>query len=115
MKMTSQPTRASTHCARGSSVLKTRTHYHDPDKRSIANALTVELKDGSKLKEVIVEDPIGHKRRRAEGIPLLVEKFKANLARRFRKKQQEAVLAVSLDQKALEAIPVHEYVDMYVI
>jgi len=90
-------------------------HYHDPDKRSIANALTVELKDGSKLKEVIVEYPIGHERRRAEGIPLLVEKFKANLARRFRKKQQEAILAVSLDQKALEAIPVHEYVDMYVI
>jgi 2-methylcitrate dehydratase len=89
--------------------------YHDPDKRSIANALTVELKDGSKLEEVIVEHPMGHKRRRAEGIPLLVKKFKANLARRFRKKQQETILAVSLDQNALEAIPVHEYVDMYVI
>jgi 2-methylcitrate dehydratase len=89
--------------------------YHDPDKRSIANALTVELKDGSKLKEVIVEYPIGHKRRRAEGIPLLIKKFKANLARRFRQNQQETILAVSLDQKALEAMPVNEYVDMYVI
>ena len=69
----------------------------------------------SKLKEVVVEYPIGHRRRRAEGIPLLVEKFKANLARRFPKKQQDAILAVSLDQKALEAMPVHEYVDMYVI
>jgi 2-methylcitrate dehydratase len=90
-------------------------HYHDPDKRSIANALTVELKDGSKLNEVVVEYPIGHKRRRADGIPLLVEKFKANLARRFPKQQQDAILTVSLDQKAIEAIPVHEYVDMYVI
>jgi 2-methylcitrate dehydratase len=89
--------------------------YHDPDKRSIANALTLELTDSSKLKEVVVEYPIGHRRRRAEGIPLLVEKFKANLARRFPKKQQDAILAVSLDQKALEAMPVHEYVDMYVI
>src|SRR5439155_3289121 len=73
--------------------------YHDPDKRSIANALTVELKDGSKLEEVVVEYPIGHKRRRADAIPLLVEKFKVNLARRFPKKQQDAILAVSLDQK----------------
>jgi 2-methylcitrate dehydratase len=89
--------------------------YHDPDNRSIANALTVELKDGGKLQDVIVEHPIGHKRRRAEGIPLLVEKFKANLARRFREKQQQAILAVSLDRKVLEAIPVHEYVDMYAI
>src|SRR5712664_1512649 len=50
--------------------------YHDPKKRSIANALTVEFKDGSKLKEVVVEYPIGHKRRRQEGMPMLVEKFK---------------------------------------
>jgi 2-methylcitrate dehydratase len=89
--------------------------YHDPNKRSIANALTVELRDGSKLKEVAVEYPVGHMRRRAEGIPLLVEKFMTNLARRFPRKQQEAILAASLDQTALEAIPVHEYVDMYVI
>jgi 2-methylcitrate dehydratase len=89
--------------------------YHDPDRRSIANALAVELNDGSKLKEVVIEYPIGHMRRRADGIPLLVEKFRTNLVRRFPKKQQDAILAVSLDQKALEAMPVHEYVDMYVI
>ncbi|HEY7903704.1 MAG TPA: bifunctional 2-methylcitrate dehydratase/aconitate hydratase, partial [Casimicrobiaceae bacterium] len=53
--------------------------YHDPEKRSIANALTVELADGSKLAEVVVEYPIGHKRRRAEGMPVLVEKFRRNL------------------------------------
>jgi 2-methylcitrate dehydratase len=89
--------------------------YHDPAKRSIANALTVELKDGSKLKEVVVEYPIGHRRRRREGIPLLVEKFRTNLARRFPSKQQEAILGVSLDQQRLEAMPVHEYVDLYAI
>ena len=88
--------------------------YHDPDKRSIANALTVELKDGKKLKEVVVEYPIGHKRRRRDGIPLLVDKFKVNLARVFPAKQIAAILEVSLDQKKLEAMPVHEYVDLMV-
>ena len=89
--------------------------YHDPKKRSIANALTVEFKDGKALKEVVVEYPIGHARRRADGIPLLVEKFKTNLARQFPVKQQQAILDVSLDQKKLEAMAVNEYVDMYVI
>ncbi len=89
--------------------------YHDPEKRSIANALTVELKDGSKLKEVVVEYPIGHKRRRKDGIPLLEAKFKTNLARRFPAKQQKAILNVSLDQDRLETMPVNEYVDLYVI
>ncbi|WP_158899504.1 bifunctional 2-methylcitrate dehydratase/aconitate hydratase [Burkholderia sp. L27(2015)] len=89
--------------------------YHDPEKRSIANALTIEFKDGKKLAEVVVEYPIGHKRRRKDGIPLLIEKFKINLARHFPAKQQEAILAVSLDQKKLEAMAVNEYVDLYVI
>jgi len=87
--------------------------YHDPDKRSIANGLTLRFKDGTVLPEVVVEYPIGHKRRRAEGIPLLVEKFRANLARRFDKKQQQAILDVSLDQQRLEAMPVNDYVDLY--
>jgi 2-methylcitrate dehydratase len=89
--------------------------YHDPEKRSIANALTVEFNDGSTFDEVIVEYPIGHKRRRADGIPLLVEKFRTNLARKFPVKQQQAILDVSLNQARLEAMPVHEYVDLYVI
>lgn len=89
--------------------------YHDPDKRSIANALSVEFTDGSKLDEVVCEYPIGHKRRRTDGIPLLEAKFRTNLARRFPKKQQDAILAVSLNQTKLENMPVHEYVDLYVI
>ncbi|MFM0718536.1 bifunctional 2-methylcitrate dehydratase/aconitate hydratase [Paraburkholderia strydomiana] len=89
--------------------------YHDPEKRSIANALTLEFNDGSKFDEVVVEYPIGHKRRREDGIPLLVEKFRTNLARRFPVRQQLAILDVSLDQARLEAMPVNEYVDLYVI
>ncbi len=89
--------------------------YHDPAKRSIANALTVEFKDGSKLGEFVCEYPIGHKRRRQEGMPILVEKFKTNLARRFPPKQQQAILELCLDAKRLEATPVDEFVDLFVI
>jgi 2-methylcitrate dehydratase len=89
--------------------------YHDPDKRSIANALRVTFNDGTTPAEVAVEYPIGHPRRRDEGIPLLEAKFRTNLARRFPEQQQHAILAASLDQATLEAMPVHEYVDLYVI
>ncbi len=89
--------------------------YHDPEKRSIANALTVEFKDGTRLDEIVCEYPIGHKRRRKEGIPLLEAKFRTNLARQFPPRQQQRILDVSLDQRTLEAMPVHEYVDLYVI
>ena len=88
--------------------------YHDPDKRSIANALTVTLRDGTVLPEIVVEYPIGHKRRRADGIPLLIAKFKTNLARRFGETQQQAILDASLEQTKLEAMRVDAYVDLYV-
>ncbi len=104
--------RAKTVCVEDPQFTK---DYHDPAKRSIANALTVELNDGTTLPEVVVEYPIGHRRRRDEGIPLLIEKFRTNLARRFAAKQQQAILEVSLDAARLDAIPVHEYVDLYVI
>ena len=89
--------------------------YHDPDKRSIANALSVEFADGKRLREIVVEYPIGHKRRRQEGMPVLVEKFRTNLARRFPEKQRQAILDLCLDAKKLEATPVHEFVDLFVI
>jgi 2-methylcitrate dehydratase len=89
--------------------------YYDPSRRSIANALTVELHSGEVLDEVVVEYPIGHARRRREGIPLLERKFGINLARQFPEKQQQAILRVSLAQQELEAMPVHEYLDLYVI
>jgi 2-methylcitrate dehydratase len=86
--------------------------YHDPAKRSIANALTVEFADGKKMKEIVVEYPIGHKRRRKEGMPVLVEKFKTNLARQFPEKQRAAILELCLEQKRLEATAVNEFVDL---
>jgi len=87
--------------------------YHDPEKRSIANSLRMELDDGTVLEET-VEYPIGHKRRRREGIPLLMEKFKRNLARRFASEQQQRILGASIDRSVLERISVSEYVDLYV-
>jgi len=86
--------------------------YHDPEKRSIANALRVELKDGSVL-ERTVEYPLGHRRRREEGLPLLVEKFKTNLGRRFDEARRERILEASLDRGRLEEMAVNEYVDLY--
>ena len=87
--------------------------YHDPEKRAITNSLRVELSDGTVLEET-VEFPIGHRRRREEGMPLLVEKFKTNLRRRFNEAQQSRILEVSLDGERLEKMAVNEYVDLYV-
>ncbi len=88
--------------------------YHDPEKRSIANGITVEFTDGTKLPEAVVEYPLGHKRRRAEGIPLLEKKFVTNLGRRFAAEQSERILKASLDRSVLEVTPVNEYVDLFV-
>lgn len=89
--------------------------YHDPEKRSIANALTVELNDGTVLPEVVVEYPIGHRLRRREGIPLLMQKFKTNLARRISPSAQEKILDLSSDQSRLEATSVSDYLDLYAV
>jgi 2-methylcitrate dehydratase len=89
--------------------------YYDPDKRSIANGIAVEFKDGSKLDEVVVEYPIGHRLRRGEGIPLLEEKFRTALSTYFPAHQYEAIVTLCLDQTRLEATLVHEFVDMFVI
>jgi 2-methylcitrate dehydratase len=88
--------------------------YHDPEKRSIANALRVELNDGTVIEET-VEYPIGHRRRREEGLPLLLEKFRINLRRRYVEERQRQILAASLDRERLESMPVHEYVDLYAL
>jgi 2-methylcitrate dehydratase len=89
--------------------------YLDPAKRSIANALQVFFNDGSKTDKVAVEYPLGHRRRRKEGVPLLEAKFRTNLARRFPPKQQHAILAVTGDPERLEATPVNEFVDLLVV
>lgn len=89
--------------------------YHDPEKRSITNGLTITLKDGQVLDEVVIEYPVGHKRRRQEGIPLLLKKFRINLARQFPETQQLRILQASLDKPMLEKMPVNEYMDLFVI
>ena len=86
--------------------------YHDPEKRSIANAITVEFNDGSSFEEVAVEYPIGHARRRVEGIPLLIEKYKTNLARIYDVDKQKRILELSLDYDKLSATPVNEFMDL---
>jgi 2-methylcitrate dehydratase len=89
--------------------------YLDPARRSIANGVQVFFQDGSRTEEVVVEYPVGHRRRRAEGIPLLLEKFEIHLARRFPEKQRAAILEASLDARKLDVMPVHEYVDLYIV
>ncbi|HEP0308078.1 MULTISPECIES: bifunctional 2-methylcitrate dehydratase/aconitate hydratase [unclassified Providencia] len=89
--------------------------YHDPEKRSISNGLTITLKDGQVLDEVVIEYPVGHKRRRKEGMPLLLNKFRINLARQFPEAQQIRILKASLDKPMLEKMPVNEYLDLFVI
>ena len=86
--------------------------YHNPEKRSIANAITVEFKDGSVFEEVAVEYPIGHARRRTEGIPLLIEKYKTNLARIYDADQQKKIIDLCLDYEKLSATPVNEFMDL---
>jgi len=89
--------------------------YLDPKKRSIANQLQIFFRDGTPTRKAAVEYPIGHRRRRREGIPLLEAKFRRNLERRFPKEQREAILELCRDPKRLEATPVREFVELFVI
>ncbi len=88
--------------------------YHDPEKRSIANAVTVFFKDGSQVGEIAIEYPVGHKRRREEGIPLLLEKYRKNLARIFDESQQESITNLTLDYEKLSNTSVSKLMDILV-
>ena len=89
--------------------------YLDPDKRSIANSVQVFFNDGSCTDKVAVEYPIGHRRRRAEGIPLLVEKFKANLASRLAPQWRDKIVDLCLNPERLQATPVDQFTDMFAV
>ncbi|MCH4565253.1 2-methylcitrate dehydratase [Halomonas sp. EGI 63088] len=89
--------------------------YHDPEKRSIANAIQVFFTDGTSTDKVEVEYPIGHRRRRAEGIPVLEEKFRRNLATRFPSARCARIFELCKDQARLESTAVHRFVDLFVI
>ena len=86
--------------------------YHDPAKRSIANAVTVEFNDGSSFDEIAVEYPLGHARRRVEGIPLLIEKYKTNLAQIYDVDKQSKITDLCLDYEKLATTPVNEFMDL---
>ena len=89
--------------------------YHEPSKRSITNALQIFFKDGTKTAKVEIEYPIGHRRRRTEGIPLLEKKFSNNLETRFPKWKCEEIIDLCLDQDRLEALPVSKFVNLFLI
>ncbi len=87
--------------------------YLDPEKRSIANAVQVFFKDGTSTENIAVEYPVGHRRRRAEGIPLLIEKFRNNLATRFSAKRVDTILENCSDGQRFEDLPVHEFINLF--
>ena len=88
--------------------------YHDPAKRTNANSIQVYFKDGTKAPLSQVDYPLGHRKRRKEGIPMLMEKFETNIARVFAEKQRRALREVCLDRKRLAATPVNEFIDLMV-
>ncbi|MEY2597734.1 MAG: hypothetical protein RL182_817 [Actinomycetota bacterium] len=88
--------------------------YHDPEKRSIANAVTIEFNDGSKSDEIVVEYPVGHKRRRAEGLPLLVEKYKRNFRRIFDDSQVSKIEAATLNFDHFLTMNADDFISLYV-
>jgi 2-methylcitrate dehydratase len=88
--------------------------YLDPDKRAIGNAVQVWFADGTRTERVAIDYPIGHRRRRGEGIPQLVTKFERNLATLFGAKQRAAIAAACADQGQLEALPVEEFMALWV-
>lgn len=86
--------------------------YHDPAKRSIANAVQIFFKDGSSTDKVEVEYPLGHRFRRDEGIPILIDKFKKNVYTRFPKRHGQEIIDLCLDEEAFLETPVNEFMNL---
>jgi 2-methylcitrate dehydratase len=84
--------------------------YYEADKRHIGNAVQVFFKDGSKTARVAIDVPIGHRKRRKDGIPLLVAKYKQSVAEWFNPKQAQAIDAMFEDRARLAEMPVHHFV-----
>jgi len=89
--------------------------YHDPALRTISNALTVELDDGTVLDEVVVEAPLGHRLRRDEAKPEILAKYKRHLGHHFAEDKVRALVELGLDAERLDAMDVDDYVDLYVV
>ena len=90
------------------------TEYLEPDKRSIANSLQVIFEDGSVTDEIEINYPVGHRRRREEGIPLLEEKFMTNLLTVFEKDRCKEIFELCIDQKRLEDTKVNDFMDLFI-
>ena len=88
--------------------------YHDPEKRSIANAMTIEFNDGTKSDEIVVEYPVGHKRRRDEGLPLLVEKYQKNLRRIFNEAQASKIELATLNFDEIVRMKADDFLSLYI-
>ena len=88
--------------------------YLDPNKRSIANAIQIYFKDGSKTEKIAIEYPLGHRQRREEGIPILLEKFQTNLATCFAQEKAAAIFKLCQDPARLQAMPVDEFMGLLV-
>ena len=88
--------------------------YLDPEKRSIANAVQVFFKDGSATEKLVVEYPLGHRRRRKEGIPLIIEKYSRHLNHRFSKDQSSLIFDQTIQYEELIKMPVHEFVSLWI-
>lgn len=88
--------------------------YLDPDKRSIANAMQIHFKDGTSTEKVVVEYPLGHKKRRKEALPYIFEKAKANFETKFPKEYVEKLLELFKNPNALDKLPIKEFVDLFV-
>jgi 2-methylcitrate dehydratase len=86
--------------------------YYDPEKRSIGNSVQVWFRDGGSTPQVVAEYPLGHRRRRQEGLPLLVRKFHDALATHYPPPRAAAIEALCQDAERLEATPVHEFMDL---
>ena len=89
--------------------------YLDPQKRSIGNAIQVFFRDGSSTKRVAVEFPVGHRRRRKEGIPLLLEKFEKNLRPKISAAKAEEILRLCHQAESLGKTPVSEFMGLLVV
>ncbi|MGL4462524.1 MAG: 2-methylcitrate dehydratase, partial [Planctomycetia bacterium] len=86
----------------------------DPNKRSIANALTLHFTDGTASDRVEVEYPIGHRRRRTEGVPLLVAKAEENLATRLSLRRRAEIMTLFTNAARLDETPAPEFMDLFV-
>ena len=89
--------------------------YLEADKRSIANAVQIFFEDGTSTEKIEVEYPLGHRRRREEGIPLLIEKFKSNLRTQFSQSRLEVILNLCLDESKLESTTVSDFMELMVL